>query len=69
MKKVTRITTLEITEIYDIPDEAEDAEVAGWREPKEHHHLAEVLTKILDVDNVKVINLQSFVNEKGGSNG
>ena len=69
MNEITRIITLQITAIGKAPDEKLEAELKIVTDQAEIRKAEEGLKKELLIDDVKILSIQDFVNEKGGSNG
>ncbi len=69
MNEITRIITLQITAIDKVDDEHLEEELKRVKDQGEIRELEENIKKDLLVDDVKIISIQDFVLEKGGSNG
>lgn len=69
MNELTRVLTVQITDIVARTDAELNGEIAGAKNPKVLRGVEDELKKVLKCDDVKIINHQLFVNEKDGSNG
>lgn len=69
MNEVTRIITVQITAIGNVPAEQLEEELKRANDQGFIRDAEEALKKDLGVDDAKIISIQDFVNEKGGSNG
>lgn len=69
MNELTRIITVQITAIGKVPAEKLEAELKRVNDQGVIRDLEETLKNDLWVDDAKIISIQDFVLEKGGSNG